>query len=34
MNVHRFTGISFVGIEEKPERFVAEDDWHGGDGSA
>ena len=29
MDVHRFARVAFVGIEEKPERFVAKDDWHG-----
>ena len=26
--VHGLTRVSFVGLEEEPERFVAEYDWH------
>jgi hypothetical protein len=26
--MHGFTRIAFVGIEEKPERLVAQYDWH------
>jgi len=27
--VHCFAWIAFIGIEEKPKRFIAKDDWHG-----
>jgi hypothetical protein len=29
MDVHGLARITLVGVEEEPERFVAENNWHG-----